>query len=206
MKKLFLASSFEGVASLLPNFTGEDLTDKKVLFIPTAGKLEENTFYIDADRKALEDLGLIVEDLDASRVLYDEAKEKINNTDYLFVCGGNTFFLLQELKRRNIDKLVIEHINKGKAYISTSAGSLIMQKKIINDNADRVEDAPDLKNDFSALSIIDFYIYVHYGHNYYGNDDECIDKYYSNLELIKISDKQVVTVLGEQVKVLSAGL
>ncbi|MCL2663325.1 MAG: Type 1 glutamine amidotransferase-like domain-containing protein [Oscillospiraceae bacterium] len=205
MKKLFLASSFDGVASLLPGFIGEDLSGKKVAFIPTAGKLEENTFYVDADRKALEELGLIVEDLDVSSVLCDEAKDRINNSDYLFVCGGNTFFLLQELKRRGIDKLVIEHINKGKPYISTSAGSLIMQKKIINDNADRVEDAPDLKGDFSALSIIDFYIYVHYGHNYYGNDDECIDKYYSNLELIKINDKQVVTVTGEKVEVLSVG-
>jgi len=205
MKKLFLASSFEDVANLLPSFTGEDLTGKKVVFIPTAGKLEKNTFYIDADRNALEELGLIIDDLDVSSVLYDEAKERINNTDYLFVCGGNTFFLLQELKRRNIDKLIIEHINKGKPYISTSAGSLIMQKKIINDNSDRVEDAPNLKNDFSALSIIDFYIYVHYGHNYYGNDDECIDKYYNDLELIKINDKQVVTVIDEQVEVLSAG-
>ena len=204
MKKLFLASSFDSVASLLSDFTGEDLMGKKVVFIPTAGKLEENTFYIDADRKALEELGLMVDDLDVSSVSYDEAKERINNTDYLFVCGGNTFFLLQELKRRNIGNLVIDHINNGKPYISTSAGSLIMQKKIINDNADRVEDAPDLKNDFSALSIIDFYIYVHYGHNYYGNDDECIDKYYSNLDLIKINDKQVVTVIGEQVEVLSA--
>jgi len=43
-----------------------------------------------------------------------------------------------------------------------------------------------------------------YGHNYYGNDEECVDKYYSNLELIKINDKQGVTVMGEQVEVLSA--
>jgi len=85
MKKFFLASSFENVASLLSDFTGEDLVGKKVVFIPTAGKLEENTFYIDADRKALEELGLIVEDLEVSNVLYDEAKEKINNTAYGFV-------------------------------------------------------------------------------------------------------------------------
>ena len=37
MKKLFLASYFAGVASQFPDFAREDLTGKKVVFIPTAG-------------------------------------------------------------------------------------------------------------------------------------------------------------------------
>ncbi|MCL2819682.1 MAG: Type 1 glutamine amidotransferase-like domain-containing protein [Oscillospiraceae bacterium] len=204
MKKLFLASSFSSVASLLSEFAGESLTGKKVAFIPTAGLLDDNTFYIDEDRNALRSLGLNVEDLEITSLPYDEIKEQLSNTDYIFVCGGNTFFLLQELRRKGVDKLILEHINKGKLYISTSAGSLIMQNDIIADNTDRAGMAPDLNGDFSALAVIDFYMYVHYGHNYWGDDDESIKLYYNKPELIKINDKQVVTVDGEKASILTA--
>ncbi|WP_252346614.1 Type 1 glutamine amidotransferase-like domain-containing protein, partial [Listeria monocytogenes] len=37
--------------------------------------------------------------------------------DFIYVTGGNTFFLLQELKRTGADKLILEEIAKGKLYI-----------------------------------------------------------------------------------------
>jgi dipeptidase E len=84
-------------------------------------------------------------------------------TFYVGVEGGNTFFLLQELKRSGADKLIVEHINRGKIYIGASAGSMIVSKDI--EYAKYMDDpavAEDLNNDFSALSIVDFYIVPHY--------------------------------------------
>jgi dipeptidase E len=109
MKKLFLASYFSGVAKLLPEFTGNTCSGKKVVFIPTASIVEKVNFYVGADKKALEKLGLVIDELEISKAAPDEIKTKINNADYIFVEGGNTFFLLQELKRTGTDKLIIEN-------------------------------------------------------------------------------------------------
>ncbi|MCL2616253.1 MAG: Type 1 glutamine amidotransferase-like domain-containing protein [Defluviitaleaceae bacterium] len=211
MKKLFLASYFAGAAALLPGFAGEDLAGKRVVFIPTAGQLDmpdkdrETLDYINkTDKEALQNLGLIVEELDISNEPYGVIERSITNADCIFVCGGSTFFLLQELKRKGADKLICEHIERGKLYMGTSAGSLIAQKDIIADGVDDPEFGEGLKGDFSALGFIDFYMYVHYGSHYWGNDDDYINKYYAKLNYKKISDKQAVTVDGEKIEIITA--
>ena len=64
MRKLFLASSFSEVASLFPKFACEEIKGKRITFIPTASLVEEVRFYVDDDRKAFEELGIIVEELE----------------------------------------------------------------------------------------------------------------------------------------------
>jgi dipeptidase E len=59
----------------------------------------------------LERLGLIIDELEITKTPKDKIETKIS---YIFVEGGNTFFLLQELKRSGADKLIKEHIEKGK--------------------------------------------------------------------------------------------
>jgi len=211
MKKLFLASYFAGAASLLPDFVREDLSGKNVVFIPTAGlhamsvQDRQKLDYINkTDKEALQNLGLVVEELEISSEPYEVIEKSISNADCIFVCGGSTFFLLQELKRKGTDKLISQHIEKGKLYMGTSAGSLIAQKDIIADGVDDPKFSPELNGEFSALGFIDFYLYVHYGSNYWGNDDEYIDKYYSKFNYKKLTDKQAVTVDGEKIEVVTA--
>jgi dipeptidase E len=211
MKKLFLASWFAGCASLLPDFAGENLTGKKVVFIPTAGSYQMSDeerkgldFINNADKEALQNLGLVVENLEILNETPEIIEPAITNADCIFVCGGNTFFLMQELKREGADKMISKHIEQGKFYMSTSAGSVLMQKDFIADGVDDPKLAPDLKGDFSGLGFIDFYLYVHYGGNYWGNDDECISKYYAGLNYKKIRDNQAVVVDGEKIEVITA--
>ncbi|MCL2287172.1 MAG: Type 1 glutamine amidotransferase-like domain-containing protein [Firmicutes bacterium] len=211
MKKLFLASYFAGTAQLLPDFMGEEIAGKKVVFIPTAALYpwvceEKETLdeLVSTDRAALQNIGLVVEELDVKNATNEAVTKSITNTDYIFVCGGDSFYLLQELRRKGADKLITEHIEKGKLYMGTSAGSLIMQKDIVDDGIEKPELATDLNGDFSALGIIDFYLYVHYGSHYWGDDDEYIRKFYDKLNYVKISDKQAVTVNGNDIKIVTA--
>ena len=212
MKKLFLASWFAGSASLLPDFAGEDLTGKRVVFIPTAsfcygtsGEMREVSDFINnLDKEALQNLGFIIEELEVSSETAEAVQKSISNADCIFICGGSTFFLLQELKRKGADKMISQHIEKGKLYMGTSAGSIIVQKDIVADGVDDPKLGPELNGDFSALGFIDFYLYVHYGSHYWGDDDAYIDKYYSKLNYKKISDNQAVTVYGEKIEIVTA--
>jgi dipeptidase E len=150
----------------------------------------------------LEKLGLIIDELEVSKASKDEIENKITNADYVFVAGGNTFFLLQELKRSGADKLIIEHIKKGKIYISTSAGSIIVSKNIEYIKfMDSPTAAPELNNDFSALGIIDFYIVPQCTNSPYKKSAEkIIVEYSKKLDLRPIHNKQAIIIKGNQVE------
>jgi dipeptidase E len=211
MKKLFLASWFAGAAGLLPDFFGQNYAGKKVVFIPTAGFYEMSgeersglDFINNADKEALKNLGFFVEDLEIAIETSEVINKSISDADCLFVCGGNTFFLMQELKRKGADKMISRHIEQGKLYMGTSAGSVLMQRDFIADGVDDPKLAPDLNGDYSGLGCIDFYLYVHYGSHYWGDDDEIISKYYAQLNYKKIMDNQAVAIDGEKIETVTA--
>ncbi|MDR2065824.1 MAG: Type 1 glutamine amidotransferase-like domain-containing protein [Prevotellaceae bacterium] len=202
MEKLFLASYFSPVAKLFVEFTQNTCSGKKIVFIPTASIPEKVTFFVDGDKKALRKLGLIIEELEVSKASQKEIENKITNADYIFVAGGNTFFLLQELKRSGADKLIIEHIKKGGIYASTSAGSIIVSKDI--EYVKYMDDpaiAPDLNNNFSGLGIVDFFIVPHcINFPFKKPAEKIISEYGNKLDLRPIHNKQAITVKGSQIE------
>jgi dipeptidase E len=203
MKSLFLASYFKDVANLFPAFTNNTHLGKKVVFIPTASLTEILPFYVGTDKKALKKLGLIVDELEISKAPKDEIINKIAESDYIFVSGGNTFYLLQELKRTGTDKLIIDHINKGKTYIGSSAGSAITSKSIdYMKLMDNPRPAKEL-HDYSALSIVDFYLLPHFlNFPFIRITKKTVAEYSDKLDLRPINNNQAIIVNGDRVETL----
>ena len=203
MRKLFLASSFSEVASLFPKFAGEEIKGKRITFIPTASLVEEVRFYVDDDRKAFEELGIIVEELEITTASPDKILEVLNRNDYIFVSGGNTFYLLQELRRKGADALITEQIRAGKLYIGTSAGSVILCPDIeFVKEMDYNHTAPELQS-FTGLNIVDFYILPHYlDFPFEETTQNVVKKYGKKLDLRPISNKQVITIAGNRIEIL----
>ncbi|MEF9984732.1 MAG: Type 1 glutamine amidotransferase-like domain-containing protein, partial [Oscillospiraceae bacterium] len=144
MKKLFLASSFKEVADIFAKFE-TDLNGKTVTFIPTASIVEEDAFYVNSEKNELQKLGITVDVLEVSTATAEEIQTKIKNNNFIYIAGGNTFYLLQELKRTGADKLIIEEVNAGKLYIGVSAGTMVASKNIKYSEAmDSIEKAPNL--------------------------------------------------------------
>lgn len=199
MKKLFLASSFKDVFMIFESFE-KNLKGKTITFIPTASIVEAVVFYVKEGKKSLEKLGLIVDELEISTASAEEIERKLRNNDYIYVTGGNTFFLLQELKRTGADKIIESEINLGKVYIGESAGAMIISENIeyVKD-MDNEEKAPNLE-EYSGLGVIDFYPIPH--HNCFPFKkvvQKIIDKYTSNINLMPISNKEAILVNGDEV-------
>lgn len=202
MKKLFLASSFKDVAGLLPDFAKEDLKGKTVTFIPTASIPESVTFYVGSGKKALEKLGLTVDELELTKATADEISDKLCKNDYIYITGGNTFFLLQELRKTGADKIIIDQICSGKLYIGESAGSMIISPNIeYAKDMDSHKKAPELDT-FSALNLVEFYPLPHHTNFPFKKAvEKIIAKYEPVLKLYPISNTQVILVNGESVTV-----
>lgn len=99
--------------------------EKKVLFIPTAGNVAEYTDYIDEGRAVFADLQFDIVPLDIAEATEAVVREKITQTPCLHISGGNTFYLLQELKRKELLSLIRERMDQGMVYIGESASAII---------------------------------------------------------------------------------
>lgn len=203
MKKMFLSSSFEDVIEKFINFINEDFKGKTVTFIPTASVVEEVDFYVESAKNKLIDLGMNVDVLDISKSDIVEIEKKLRNNDYIYVSGGNTFFLLQEMKNSGAAHIIIDEVNKGKVYIGESAGSVVASPNIEYINAmDSVDEAKALES-YVGLNLIDFYPLPHYGEFPFKDSADAIEnKYRDILDLKLISNTQVIEVKGNEISIL----
>ena len=202
MKKLILVSMLYQVTDLVRKVEPE-LAGKTVTYIPTAGIVEEIDGMIENETNTLQSLGLKVDVLDVSSASYESIVSALTQNDIIFVGGGNTFYLLQELRRSGADKIVAQEVNKGKLYIGESAGAVIACPDIgYCSGMDSPEKAPDL-TDYTGLGLVDFYIVPHIGNEEMGEAaKKAVEEYNSRLDLKIITDRQVIQVDGENNRIL----
>ena len=203
MKQLFLCSYFAGVKDLFRQYASEKQLGNQVLFIPTAGNVEDYRGYIDEALQSFADLEFQVEVLDISACDRETAQDKIFQSKLLYVSGGNTFYLLQELKKKQLLSLIKEQMADGMVYVGESAGAIITAKDIdYNKLMDDKAVAKEL-NDTEALNEVDFYILPHVGEEPFAESAQVIlNTYGDKLNLLPLNNRQAVLVEDEEVKVL----
>ncbi len=163
-------------------------------FIPTASELDNDRWYMEKDKEDLSKMNYNVVTIDISKESKEEIIGKFNNIDAIFIAGGNSFYLLQQLKIKDVlQELVDFAINK--IYVGSSAGSCIACPSI--DYVEKLDDksqAPLLDN-YNAMNLVDFYILPHYkSKEKYTNLADDIEKEYNNYKFIKLSNEQSIIV------------
>lgn len=205
MKKILLVSSFVDALDVFKTFAGANYKDKIVTFIPTASNPEEVFYFVESAKVAFENLGLIVDVLDLSTASAMEIEGEIQGTHFIYVTGGNSFFLLQELRRTGADKILIEQIESGKPYIGEAAGAVVLAHNIeyIKDMDDRAK-APTLTS-FEGLAMVRFYPLPH-SHTFPFQEivKRIISTYGEALPLCPFSNTQAIIVEGESFEVVHA--
>ncbi len=161
------------------------------------------TFYVNNDKKAFEKLGLLIEELNVTDHSKQEIKNILEKNDYIYVSGGNSFYLLQELKNTYADKLIIDQINKGKLYIGASAGSLILAPNIeyVNKMDDKRKAAKLSR--YQSLGVVDFFPLPHHTNPPFKETvEEIIVEFGEKIRLIPISNTQAITVKGKTIEII----
>ncbi|WGE75427.1 Type 1 glutamine amidotransferase-like domain-containing protein [Actinobacillus equuli] len=201
--QLFLCSYFVGIVDIFKDQMQPKMNGKKVLFIPTAAKVEKYDGYVDEAQIAFEKLGLQVQILDISEASEDDIKREMGKAAILYVSGGNTFYLLSELKKKNLLPFIRSCIDLGMVYVGESAGAIIASQDVsyISIMDDVV--FGDKLEDFSALDIVEFNVLPHYGEFPFKEaTQEILDIYGKVLNLIPINNAEAIVVNNGSYKIL----
>ncbi|WP_315089709.1 Type 1 glutamine amidotransferase-like domain-containing protein [Prevotella melaninogenica] len=200
MEKIFLCSYFAEVAAILSESVSVPLRGKTVAFIPTASIHEAYTQYVEEARVAFDSLGIIVKELEITQCSKNEIEEVLTNCDCIYVSGGNTFFLLQELRRTGVDRYIIEQVEQGKLYVGESAGAMILAPNIeyAKDMDDHLALTPGF-TDFGGLGIVSFYPVVHFDSFPFEKAAREVVNKNNHLPLKIITNQQAIVVLGNNI-------
>lgn len=188
--RLFLCSHFSSVGSLIK----EEINMKKVLFIPTASIYEEYKGYVGSARKLFKKFGAVLTEMDISKEEYENIEAAFNSADIIYFTGGNSFFLLEQLRKKGVDKLLKEELNKGKLFIGESAGAIVCAPDI-----KYIEMMDEKPGDYSltddgGLSLINFYVLPHYLTAPFKKVTEKILEQFNDLDICPINNSQAVIV------------
>lgn len=199
---IFLASSFAEVADLFVAFTKGECSGKTVTLIPTASLAEEVNAYLIAAKQALVEAGLVIDELEVSTASREDIVDKLERNEFIYVAGGNTFFLLQELKRTGADQLIADQVRAGKCYVGESAGSAVLAPSIeYLKDLDDASAAPDLDS-YASLGLIDFYPLPHYQNAPFADAVErVLIEYGDTLDLRPFSNHQAIAIVGNELDI-----
>ncbi|MBR4619200.1 MAG: Type 1 glutamine amidotransferase-like domain-containing protein [Bacilli bacterium] len=161
MKNIFLTSCGiinNEIKNEFYNAITKDVKDLKVLYITTAsdGEADLDKTWMEEEFQTILDLGILKENITEHKI---GNEININEFDVMYMMGGNTFYLLNIIRKTGFDKNIKEFINSGKIYVGSSAGSEILGNSI--DVAIGYDDNNVNMTDFTGLKIVDGLIIPH---------------------------------------------
>lgn len=197
MKKIFLTSYLAGTKNLVGQFLNENFSGQAISFIPTAADVETYTKHIDKARNAFTELGYTVNMLDISALTREQILNALDNSGCCYIAGGNTFYLLWQLKEKNLVETIKNRVDEGMVYLGESAGAMIASDNVTYSALmDDPAPAPVL-TDYNALGIVDFYTVPHVGeYPFAENTAEMLKQFGDTLPMRPINNWQAITVRG----------
>lgn len=192
--EILLMSYLAGTESITKKYLSK-MVSNKIIFIPTAGNVEPYTGYIDEGIEMLRLLGYEVEIIDITKFDEGYLKDKILKAECICISGGNTFYLLQEIKKKNLIKVLVKRIKEGAFYIGESAGAIIMSENIeYNHIMDDKSIASEL-DDYAGLNVFDHYVLPHIGeYPFEETAQKTLDTYQDKISLVPINNNKAILV------------
>jgi dipeptidase E len=206
-KKLYLTSAGINVLDELVPLLPFQASGRTTCYITTAGNLEGNPVWMDDEIEAIGETGLVVRRIDLARLSASDIADTFQDCDVIWVGGGNTYYLLQEVRRSGFDDFVVEKIRDGVPYVGTSAGSLILAPNI--ECIKYAEEHPNLNlslESYDALNVFSLVTFVHFGNPDFRDVYRkiVIDALENDVAFVTLRDNQFIFVDGENWRIISS--
>jgi dipeptidase E len=128
---------------------------KRVLFVPFA--LHDRDEYAAQARKRFEVMGYALDSIHEATDA-KTAVAMVDNAEAVFIGGGNTFRLLDQLYRLDLLDTIRGRVAEGMLYMGSSAGAVVAAPTIKTTNDMPIVQPPS----FNSLGLIPFQINAHY--------------------------------------------
>ena len=206
--KLFLTS-----AGIIPEITNEFLkllgkepAKCRLVFVPTAADPETDEWFVQFvknDKQRLVELGFDVKEVDLKNETETSLEIKFANVDVVYVEDGNTFYLLDWVRKSGFDKAVRKFLEREGIYVGVSAGSIIAGLNIESANWEPADRNIVGLNDLSAMNLVNFCITPHYSAEVAGAVGQVASK--TEYATIALTDQQAVSVDGDKTEIIGPG-
>ncbi|WP_158255787.1 Type 1 glutamine amidotransferase-like domain-containing protein [Amycolatopsis sp. BJA-103] len=183
----------------VPEFVSGEIKGKVLAFVPTAATPYEDRSFVERDRIALAGMGFDVRDVPLEGKNVETLRDELAEVEVLFVAGGNSFYLLQEVKSSGFDVVLEELLDRGVPYIGASAGAILVGPDLRPVTTLDDPGAASALNDMTGLGLVNFVTLPHYGvENYLPEYHSIIKRYQDELDLIPLRNDQAVDVTGSE--------
>lgn len=195
--KLFLNSYFAQTFSLLPPFLNEPMQGKTVSFISTAADVETVDFYVEEARQVWQAWGVKIDEVDVAALDAENIARKLRDNDYIYVSGGNTFYLLAQLRAKQADTVLADLIAAGKPYIGESAGSMILADDLsyVHEMDEVTQAEYDTQHGLGILKVCPL---PHDGEAPFAEITRAIKEKYAHLPLRPLTNSQALLIQGSK--------
>lgn len=207
--RLFLMSV--GKRSLLEKVKDElfdkPLPDIKCVCIPTAAYGEANHDWLEIELDEFRNFGLSLDIFCIKDKTPNEVAAKLSSADVIYVTGGNTYFLLEHMKKCDFARALTSSLDAGAVYIGTSAGAVVTGPDI-----GFIEDMDDPKaanlDDYKGLDLVDFYLMPHIDGEYFKDAVKDIAAKADSLDknLWGLKDNQALLYKNNYIRIIESTL
>ncbi len=200
MKLLLTSAGFENskVGREFLKLIDKPVSEIKVIFVPTAARTKEELFYVDKSKEELLNVGIHAQDIKALDLDHKISFEEVDGFDVIYVCGGNTFYLLQKVREVGFGKITKQFLEKRGIYVGVSAGSIIVGPDIEIAGFGRKNDIG--LRDFTGLNLVDVSVFPHFTKK----DRQSLEKFKKKVDypILPLTDKQALMVLGNKKEII----
>ena len=125
-------------------------------------RLNKDPDYVFADKEYFEQQGLGVDFIELSFADRGTLKERLTPAGAIYVKGGNSFYLLDAIRKSGFDKIASELVEGGVIYVGESAGSYVACPTI--EMAHWKQQDRDIVglDDLTGLGLVPFLVTAHY--------------------------------------------
>lgn len=124
-------------------------------------------------------------------------KETLQKFDLIWVAGGNTFCLREEMQKSGFENIIFDLLEEGIAYVGESAGSIVAGNSL---KGIEFVDNPNFAKTaiWKGMDLTPQYILPHAGSESFGQAiEKAKAQYADNSDIIELTDQQALVVNGD---------
>lgn len=170
----------------------------KVLVIHTAQKPEHMVF-VDGAGKEMSKQGILLPNINYANIVKEHPKITLSEYDVVYICGGNTYFILNRIRKTGLDDSLRKYVRSGGVYIGVSAGSIIVGQDISISGWGSEGDLNEINlKDLRGLGFTNIAIFPHYKDKL--NKEVADFKLSVDYPVETLRDGEAIIIKGKKVK------